>query len=76
MELTASEYCQFGLLSQIQILHEFGKKISDKKIGDCKVMVFKLYNFYVALLSNLFDITIKIELITTNAMYNFYTSFG
>lgn len=76
MELTAGEYCQFGQSSQVKLLNEFGRKVSDKHIGTVKVFVYKLCNFYVALLTTLNDVVIKVELITTHSMYVFYTCFG
>jgi hypothetical protein len=76
MELTASEYCRFGQSSQIKIVNQFGKKVSDKNIGAVKVLVYQLCNFYVALVKTIHDIVIKVELITTRSMYLFYTCNG
>lgn len=53
MELTRGEYCQFTLSGRIHLLHQYGKFIFSRIIQTKKITLFKLCDFYVAVIKDL-----------------------
>ena len=56
MKLTQAEYCQFKLEGRIRLLHQYARFIFSKKLETIKITIFKLSDFYVAVIKDLLKI--------------------
>lgn len=53
MKITKGAFCRFTLPGRIKLLHQYGNFICSKIIDAKKIMVFKLCDFYVAVIKDL-----------------------
>ena len=52
MKITRGEYCQFSLKGRLQLLTEFGEFLGEETIENKSIRLYRLYDFYVEVLSN------------------------
>lgn len=77
MILTQGEFCQFSLKSRAQLLKEFGNYVCHKKIEDELISLYRIYDFYVALVYNVREKQLKqADPITNSEWIGFYKRFG
>jgi len=58
MKLTPGEYCRFSLSGRIALLHQYGKFICSRLVHSKKILVYKLYDFYVEVIKDLVKNTV------------------
>jgi hypothetical protein len=47
MHLSKGEYTQFSLKGKLNLLHEFGMLLTQKKIDETEIKIYYIYDFYV-----------------------------
>jgi hypothetical protein len=75
LKLTRAEYCQFTLSGRIELLRLYGKFICAKIIKTKKIIIFKLYDFYVAVIKDLLrNRVIEADPVWSNELLQFFIS--
>lgn len=59
MILTRGEFCQFSLKSRVQLLKEFGDYVCHRTVQDDLISLYRIYDFYVALIFDLHHRKVK-----------------
>ena len=73
MKITIGEYCQFSVQARVQLLHSFGQYICFTIIERKGIILFKLFDFYVEVIKDLYNHTIlQANPIPCNSMITFY----
>ncbi len=73
MKITKAAYCGLSLLGRVRFLHQYARFICSKTIETKKIMIFKLYNFYVAVIKDLIrNSIIEADPISSQNMLMFY----
>jgi hypothetical protein len=73
MKLTRGEYCCFGLKSRLRLLKEFGCLVCEEHMNQVKILIYKLYDFFVEVLVDIHTrAVLKAEPLLSLAMLDFY----
>ena len=75
MKISKGEFCQLSLLGRIRLLHQYARHICSKTFDTKKITIFKLYDFYVAVIKDLIkNIIIEANPVVSLELPNFYLS--
>lgn len=73
MKLTMGEFCQFSINTRFELLKEFGKTVTKKKVRMNLVSVYEVFGFYVEVYENLDSRSLeKVEPVKSIGMLGFY----
>ncbi len=73
MKLSKAQYSQLSLFGRVKLLHQYARFICSKILETKKIMIFKLYDFFVAVIKDLHkNKIIEADPILSQDMLKFY----
>jgi hypothetical protein len=56
MKITKGQFCQFSLQGRLRLINLYGRIIFSKIIEKYKIQVFKIFDFHVQVIKNIFNL--------------------
>lgn len=71
MHLSKGEYTQFSLKGKLNLLHEFGTLLTQKRINETDIKIYYIYDFYVQVFY-IEKLVTKVEPLISNGLLSYY----
>jgi len=75
MKITKGEFCQFSLQGRLRLINHYGKMIFSKTIEKYKIQIFKIFDFHVQVIKEIFHLNYLLADPVPVEIINFYISF-
>jgi hypothetical protein len=56
MKITKGQFCQFSLQGRLRLINMYGRIIFSKIIEKYKIQIFKIFDFHVQVIRNIFNL--------------------
>lgn len=72
MKITKGQFCQFSLHGRLRLINQYGRIIFSKIIEKYKIQIFRIFDFHVQVIKNIFHLDCLLADPIPVELINFY----